>query len=123
MFSMLRRRHQSSEISIGARYFRRDAPSIVWEVLSLHVGVDGLPHAILYDISHPTLRKTLSQFALESSRQYTRVADVPPAVGDVHSRTSWASGRHVRHAPGLSAQPAESVRRCRQSRSARSRSA
>ena len=75
MFSMLRRRHQSPEISVGARYFRRDAPSIVWEVLSLYVGIDGLAHAILFDVGHHTLRKTLSKFTLENSGQYTRVPE------------------------------------------------
>ena len=75
MFSMLRRRHHRSEISVGARYFRQDAPGVIWEVLSLYVAVDGLPHAILYNIDHHTLRKTLSQFTLENSGQYTRVSE------------------------------------------------
>ena len=70
---MLRRRHQKREISAGARYFRQDTPNIIWEVLSLYVAVDGLPHAILSNVGHPTLRKTLSQFTLENSGQYTRV--------------------------------------------------
>ena len=72
---MLRRRHQRSELTVGARYFRRDTPGIVWEVLAVYVAVDGLPHAILYNIAHPTLRKTLSQFALGDSGQYTRIAE------------------------------------------------
>jgi len=75
MFSLLRRRHRSPEISIGARYFREDTPGIVWEVLSLYVGVDGLPHAILFNVGQPTLRKTLSQFTLENGGQYTRVPE------------------------------------------------
>jgi hypothetical protein len=69
---MLRPRHQSPEIFVGARYFRRDVANIIWEVLSLYAGVDGLQHAILYDMGHPTLRKTLSQITLENSGQYTR---------------------------------------------------
>jgi hypothetical protein len=72
---MLRRRHRGSEVSVGARYFRQDAPRIIWEVLSLYVGVDGLPHAILYNIDHHALRKTLSRFSLENSGQYTRVPE------------------------------------------------
>jgi hypothetical protein len=39
---MLRRHHQSPAISVGVRNFRQDAPSILWEVLSPYVGVDGL---------------------------------------------------------------------------------
>ncbi len=75
MFSMLRRRHQNREISVGARYFRRDAPNIIWEVLALYEAADGLRHVILYDVAHPDLRKTLSQFTLEASGQYTRVSE------------------------------------------------
>jgi hypothetical protein len=75
MFRILHRRHERPEISIGARYFRRDVPGIIWEVLSLYAGVDGLPHAILYNVAHPTLRKTLSQFTLEDGGQYTRVPE------------------------------------------------
>jgi hypothetical protein len=75
IFAILRRRHQVPEISVGARYFRRDAPNIIWEVLSLYEGVDGLRHAILYDVAHPTLRKTLSQITLETSGQYTRLPE------------------------------------------------
>jgi hypothetical protein len=75
MLSKLRRRHQSLEISVGARYFRRDVPGIIWEVLSLYVGVDGLLHAILFNIHHHTLRKTLSQSALEDTGQYTRISE------------------------------------------------
>jgi hypothetical protein len=80
MFKMLRRRYQTPELSIGIRYFQRDTPNVVWEVLSLYVGVDGLPHAILYNIAHPTLRKTLSRYALEDGGQYARLSDswTPP---------------------------------------------
>jgi hypothetical protein len=72
---MLRRRHQKSGLTVGARYFRQETPSIVWEVLAVYVAVDGLPHAILYNVAHPTLRKTLSQSALGDSGQYTRIAE------------------------------------------------
>jgi hypothetical protein len=75
MLSMLRRRHHGPEISVGARYFRRDVPGIIWEVFSVYVAVDGLRHAILFDVGHPTLRKTLSQITLEKSGLYTRVPE------------------------------------------------
>src|ERR1700676_2680762 len=74
-FSMLRPRHQRSEPSVGARYFRHDTPRIIWEVLSMYVAVDGLRHSILFNVGHPTMRKTLSQFTLENSGQYTRVSE------------------------------------------------
>jgi hypothetical protein len=75
MFRMLRRRQKRPGLSVGARYFRHDTPNIIWEVLSIYVAVDGLPHATLFDVGHPTLRKTLSQFAVEDSGQYTRIPE------------------------------------------------
>ncbi len=72
---MLRRRHQRLEASVGARYFRHDTPRIIWEVLSMYVAVDGLRHLILFNVSHPTVRKTLSQSTLENSGQYTRLPE------------------------------------------------
>jgi hypothetical protein len=41
----------------------------------LYAGVDGLQHAILYGVGHPTLRKTLSLITLENSGQYTRAPE------------------------------------------------
>jgi hypothetical protein len=75
MFSVLRRRRRTNEISVGARYCRRDAPHIVWEVYSLFVGTDGMPYAGIFCISDQTRRKTVSQSVLEHDGQYTRVAD------------------------------------------------
>jgi hypothetical protein len=75
MFSVLRRRRRIAEISVGARYCRRDAPHIVWEVYSLFVGTDGMPYAGIFCTSDPTRRKTVSQSVLEHDGQYTRVAD------------------------------------------------
>jgi len=72
---MLRHGHKATDMSIGARYRRRDAPNLMWEVLSLYVGVDGLPHAILSNVADPTQRKTLSQFTLENGGLYSRVAE------------------------------------------------
>ena len=59
------------DISIGTQY--RDAPNVVREVITLYVGVDGLPHAVLSNVSDPTCRKTLSQIELEHGGQYFRV--------------------------------------------------
>ena len=61
------------DISIGTQYRRRDAPNVVWEVITLYVGVDGLPHAVLSNVSDPTWRKALSQIELENGGQYFRV--------------------------------------------------
>ena len=75
MFSVLRRRRRTAEISIGARYCRRDAPHIVWEVYSLFVGTDGMSYAGIFSTSDATRRKTVSQSVLEHDGQYTRIAD------------------------------------------------
>ncbi|HZT19845.1 MAG TPA: hypothetical protein VFA23_10605 [Dongiaceae bacterium] len=75
MFSVLRRRRRNPEISVGARYCRRDAPSIVWEVYSLFTGTDGMPYAGIFCISDPTRRKTVSRSVLEHDEQYARVTE------------------------------------------------
>jgi len=75
MFSVLRRRRRTPEIAVGARYFRRDAPTIIWEVYSLFVGTDGMPYAGIFCTSDATRRKTVSQSVLEHDGQYARVTD------------------------------------------------
>jgi hypothetical protein len=74
MFSVLRRR-RSPEIAVGARYRRRDALHIVWEVYSLFVGTDGLPYAGIFCRSDTTRRKTVSRSVLEHDDQYVRVLE------------------------------------------------
>lgn len=75
MFSVLRRRRRIPEIAVGARYFRRDAPTIIWEVYSLFVGTDGMPYAGIFCTSDATRRKTVSQSVLEHDGQYARVTE------------------------------------------------
>ena len=75
MFSVLRRRRRTPEISIGARYCRRDAPNLVWEVYSLFTGIDGMPYAGIFFTSDPTRRKTVSRAVLEHDGQYARVIE------------------------------------------------
>ena len=75
MFSVLRRRRRAPEISVGARYCRRDASNIVWEVYSLFTGTDGMPYAGIFCISDPTRRKTVSRSVLEHDGQYVRVVE------------------------------------------------
>jgi hypothetical protein len=75
MFSTLRRRRPATEVSVGARYCRRDTPNIVWEVQSLFVGKDGMHYAGLFCVSDPTLRKTLSQSALQHDGRNARISD------------------------------------------------
>ena len=74
MFSVLRRR-RSPEIAVGARYRRRDALTIVWEVYSLFIGTDGLPYAGIFCLADTTRRKTVSRSVLEHDGQYIRVLD------------------------------------------------
>jgi hypothetical protein len=75
IFSSLRQRRPAGEVAVGARYFRRDAPSIIWEVQSLFVGKDGIRYAGLFCISDPTLRKTLSQSALQHDARNARLSE------------------------------------------------
>jgi hypothetical protein len=75
MFSVLRRRRRAPEIAVGARYFRRDAPHIVWEVYSLFIGTDGMAYAGIFCTSDATRRKTVSQSVLEHDGQYARIAE------------------------------------------------
>jgi hypothetical protein len=75
MFSVLRRRRRTPEISVGARYCRRDAPNIVWEVYSLFTGIDGMPYAAIFCVSDPTRRKTVSRAVLEHDGQYARIIE------------------------------------------------
>jgi hypothetical protein len=60
---------------IGTRFFRHDAPYIVWEVVAQYAGVDGLPHIVLRNLSDRTWQKTLSLIELERGGQYTRVPE------------------------------------------------
>ncbi len=62
--------HEPSDIPIGTRYQRRDAPNVLWEV---YVGVDGHSHAVLSNVADPLWRKTISQFELEQGGGYIRV--------------------------------------------------
>ena len=65
---------------IGTRFFRRDAPYIVWEVVTQYAGVDGLSHIVLRNLSDRTWQKTLSLTELERGGQYTRVPDDPEPI-------------------------------------------
>ena len=75
IFNSLRRRRPATEVSVGARYYRRDTPNIVWEVQSLFIGKDGMHYAGLFCVNDPTLRKTLSQSALQYDGRNARIAD------------------------------------------------
>ena len=55
------------------RYRRRDAPYMVWEVIEAHTSTDGKPYVVLFNLSDPTWRKTLSLAELESGSQYIRL--------------------------------------------------
>lgn len=74
-FSSLQRRRPANTVAVGCRYFRRESPSIVWEVQSLFVGKDGVAYAGLFCISDPTLRKTLSQSALQHDGRNVQILE------------------------------------------------
>ena len=62
-----------SDIPAGTRYHRKDAPSVIWEVISVYTGVDGHSHAVLSNVADPLWRKTISQIELEQGGEYIRV--------------------------------------------------
>ena len=70
---VLGRRKREAEISPGSRYRRRDAPYMVWEVITAYTSTDGKPYVVLVNLSDPTWRKTLSLAELESGSQYIRL--------------------------------------------------
>jgi hypothetical protein len=70
---VLGRRKREAEFSPGVRYRRRDAPYMVWEVITAYTGTDGKPYVVLVNLSDPTWRKTLSLAELESGSQYIRL--------------------------------------------------
>jgi hypothetical protein len=43
---------------------------MVWEVIEAHTSTDGKPYVVLFNLSDPTWRKTLSLAELESGSQY-----------------------------------------------------
>jgi hypothetical protein len=72
---MPRQHRHNPNISVGARYRRREGGNAVWEVYGVLVGGGGLPHVMLFNVSDSTLRKTLSEFTLEQSGLYCRVPE------------------------------------------------
>ncbi len=60
-------------IAVGARYSSGETPSIVWEVASLFLGIDGTPYAQIIHVADATRRKTLAQSVLEQGSQFHRL--------------------------------------------------
>ena len=46
---------------------------MVWEVIAAYTSTDGKPYVVLFNLSDPTWRKTLSLAELESGSQYIRL--------------------------------------------------
>jgi hypothetical protein len=74
MFSALTKRKRQSKVSVGQRYQKRDAPLVVWEVISLFRGTDGMPYAAMLRVDDPTMQKTVAQAILERGLHYTLVS-------------------------------------------------
>lgn len=70
---MLSTRKRDSEVAVGQRYRKSDAPLIVWEVVSLFIGTDGMPYAGIVRADDRTMRKTVAAAALERGPQYQRI--------------------------------------------------
>ena len=75
IFSSLQRRRPAGEVAVGSRFYRRESPSIVWEVQSLFMGKDGVAYAGLFCTADPTLRKTLSQDSLRHDGRNVQIMD------------------------------------------------
>jgi hypothetical protein len=75
IFASLKNRRPAGEVTVGSRFYRRETPGIVWEVQSLFTGKDGVPYAGLFCTSDPTLRKTLSQSALQQDGRNVQIND------------------------------------------------
>ena len=73
---MLGRRNKEVGVSRGTRYRRRDAPYMVWEVVTVYRSVDAKTYVVLSNVSDPTWRKTLSLIELESRGQYIRLSNI-----------------------------------------------
>ena len=73
MLNSLTNRRKSTPVDVGGRFCKRDAPSIVWEVLSTFRGTDGYPYAGMICLSDRSQRKTLSLRELQDGVQYARV--------------------------------------------------
>ena len=46
---------------------------MVWEVIEAYTSIDGKRYVVLFNLSDPTWRKTLSLAELESGSQYIRL--------------------------------------------------
>jgi hypothetical protein len=69
------RRRRGLAVSIGTRYRSRQAGSSVWEVYGF-LGLEaGLRHVMLFKVSDPTERKTLSELTLEQSGMFYRLSE------------------------------------------------
>ena len=75
IFSSLQRRRPAGAVVVGNRYYRRETPGIVWEVQALFTGTDGVAYAGLFCTSDSTLRKTLSQSALQHDGRNVQIDD------------------------------------------------
>ena len=72
---MTPRIRRGPDIAIGVRYRRRESKSAVWEVYGVLDVKVGPPHVMLFKVSDPTQRKTLSEFTLERSGSYYRLPE------------------------------------------------
>ncbi len=70
-------------IQVGQRYVNvhstRNTPP-VWEVISIHPGVNGIAHAGLMNLDDPLHKKTVSFSALLDKTHYRLVRDVGVAA-------------------------------------------
>jgi hypothetical protein len=76
LFGILPGRRAGSDIAVGHKFKKRDAPWVIWEVSLLKTGPDGTAYAQLMGVGDHTLRKTVSRATLESGIEYVRARDL-----------------------------------------------
>ncbi len=71
------------EICAGQRFKKADAPFIVWEVVTVSEGADGIPHARMTRVGETHTTKTVSVYALRDERLYRFAGEADaPATTD-----------------------------------------
>ncbi len=70
-------------VQVGQQYVKVDStrnPPPIWEVNSIHPGINGVAHAGLINLAHPVDKKTVSFSALLDRTYYRLVTEVSAAA-------------------------------------------
>ncbi len=75
LFGVFSGRRTGSDMAVGNKFKKRDAPWVVWEVSMLTTGTDGTPYVQLTRVGDHTMRKTVSRATLERGLEYVRARE------------------------------------------------